>query len=229
MLSLSLIFATSGCKGKKTEVAPSKEISQGSEKSSNLSDKDSDASSIKPNHRPRITGVDIIPQIPKIGDILNVKVLAEDIDGDDLLFNYKWIKEGEVVSTEETLELNPDKFKRGDEIKLMIIPFDGKEEGDPGYVYILIGNAPPEITSSPNSGKIHNKIFTYYLNASDPDGDPLTYALKEAPPGMTIDNSGLIKWDIPPDFKGKARVTVSVTDGHGGEASQSFTLEITPQ
>jgi len=226
MLSLSLIFATSGCKDKKTEVAPSKEISQGSEKSPNLAGKDSDASSIKPNHKPRIIGVDIIPQIPKIGDILNVKVLAEDIDGDDLLFNYKWIKEGEVVSTEETLELNPDKFKRGDEIKLMIIPFDGKEEGEPGYVYIVIGNAPPEITSSPNSGKIHNRIFTYSFNASDPDGDPLIYSLKEAPQGMTIDNAGLITWNIPPDFKGKAKIIVSASDGNGGEALQSFEIKV---
>lgn len=29
-------------------------------------------------------------------------------------------------------------------------------------------------------------------------------------------------WNIPPDFKGKASVTVSVTDGQGGEAIYSF-------
>ena len=44
---------------------------------------------------------------------------------------------------------------------------------------------------------------------------------------MSIDSStGLIKWDAPSDFKGKTLLTVSVTDGHGGEASQSFSLEI---
>ncbi|MBM4141828.1 MAG: hypothetical protein FJ242_10195 [Nitrospira sp.] len=44
---------------------------------------------------------------------------------------------------------------------------------------------------------------------------------------MTIDPStGLITWNVPPEFTGKALITVSVKDGHGGEAVQSFTLEI---
>jgi hypothetical protein len=46
---------------------------------------------------------------------------------------------------------------------------------------------------------------------------------------MTINPStGLIRWNVPADFKGRAPVTVSVTDGYGGEAMQSFTLEIMP-
>jgi hypothetical protein len=44
---------------------------------------------------------------------------------------------------------------------------------------------------------------------------------------MTIDpSSGLIKWNVPPSFKGKAPITVSVSDGHGRESLQSFTIEI---
>jgi hypothetical protein len=39
---------------------------------------------------------------------------------------------------------------------------------------------------------------------------------------MTIEAAGFIKWDIPPQFAGKAPVTVSVTDGHGGEAVYNF-------
>ncbi|PJA80422.1 MAG: hypothetical protein CO148_03415, partial [Nitrospirae bacterium CG_4_9_14_3_um_filter_41_27] len=60
-----------------------------------------------------------------------------------------------------------------------------------------------------------------------PDGDTLTYSLKSAPSGMTIDSSkGMIKWNVPPEFKGKAPITISVTDGHGGESLQNLTLEI---
>lgn len=68
------------------------------------------------------------------------------------------------------------------------------------------------------------------LKATDPDGDPLTYSLKSAPPGVTINpTTGLIQWNVPPDFKGMAPITVSVTDGHGGEVMQSFTVEIIPE
>jgi len=44
---------------------------------------------------------------------------------------------------------------------------------------------------------------------------------------MTIEKStGLIQWDVPPDFRGKASVTVSVTDNQGGEGLQSFIYDI---
>jgi len=47
---------------------------------------------------------------------------------------------------------------------------------------------------------------------------------------MTVDPSkGLIKWNVPLEFKGKTPISVYVTDGRGGEAMQSFTLEITPE
>lgn len=38
--------------------------------------------------------------------------------------------------------------------------------------------------------------------------------------------TGLIKWNIPQDFKGKAPVTISVTDGHGGEILYNFDVTI---
>ncbi len=47
---------------------------------------------------------------------------------------------------------------------------------------------------------------------------------------MTIDSStGLIKWKVPPEFTGKTPITISVTDGHGGESLQNLTLEIIPE
>jgi len=47
---------------------------------------------------------------------------------------------------------------------------------------------------------------------------------------MTVHpTTGLIQWNVPSDFKGKAPITVSVADGHGGEVMQSFTIDITPE
>ena len=47
---------------------------------------------------------------------------------------------------------------------------------------------------------------------------------------MTIEKTtGLIKWEVPQDFKGKVSVTVIVNDGHSGEAVQSFAFEIVPE
>jgi len=44
---------------------------------------------------------------------------------------------------------------------------------------------------------------------------------------MTVDpGTGLVKWYVPSGFNGKASFTVSVADGHGGEALQSLSIEI---
>ncbi|MES9863930.1 MAG: putative Ig domain-containing protein [Candidatus Thiodiazotropha sp. LLP2] len=85
-------------------------------------------------------------------------------------------------------------------------------------------NYPPEITSTPQTGSFAFQPFSYDVEASDPDGDTLTYSLTQSPTGMTIDaTSGLIQWT--PDANGTFPVTVVVSDG-AHEATQDFTLII---
>ncbi|MDP9174256.1 MAG: Ig domain-containing protein, partial [Planctomycetota bacterium] len=71
-----------------------------------------------------------------------------------------------------------------------------------------------------------NLPFTYQVKASDSNNYPLTYSLTRKPDGMTIDPStGLIVWPVP-NGSPNVNVTVQVTDGHGGLATQSFTLDV---
>ena len=100
-------------------------------------------------------------------------------------------------------------------------------KGSSGLMKVTIGNSFPEITSSPSENKFDNRKFTYQVKAIDPENDTLVYSLKTAPSGMTIEKTtGLIQWIVPQDFKGKAEVAVVVSDGHGGEALQSFAFKI---
>jgi RHS repeat-associated protein len=68
--------------------------------------------------------------------------------------------------------------------------------------------------------------YSYQVQASDPDGDALSYALATAPAGMTISATGLITWT--PDAQGAFSVELSVTDGEGGNATQSYTVTVSP-
>jgi hypothetical protein len=174
------------------------------------------------NAPPEISGVKILPEVFKPGDTLNIDASANDADGDSVTISYEWTKNGEPAGTGKQIAVP---LKRGDKIDIKITPFDGEEYGRSVILHREIANLPPVITESKKS--FSGDIFTCQIKATDPDGDPLTYSLKTSPPGMTIDPStGLIKWKVPSDFKGKAPFTVSVSDGHGGEASQSFNLEI---
>ena len=92
-----------------------------------------------------------------------------------------------------------------------------------------ISNTAPRITGYKEI-KFNGHNYEGQIIASDPDGDTLVYSLKSAPSGMTIDGStGLIKWNVPTDFKGKAPFKVVVSDGHGGEISQDSFIQVHPQ
>lgn len=179
------------------------------------------------NTPPRITSLNVTPQIPGVGDKVKAEVVASDREGDRVDISYEWSKNDVALfETSDTLLLSVD-FKRGDKISLRVIPDDGKSKGMPLSVVMFVANSSPVIKPSPETFRFDGNVYSYQVKAADPDGDPLSYSLNSAPAGMTIDPlTGLIKWEVPPDFRGKTPITFSVTDGHGGEASQSYNLEI---
>ncbi len=86
-------------------------------------------------------------------------------------------------------------------------------------------NAPPEITSTPNTAATIGFEYLYAVSASDTDFDPLTFSLPEGPGGMSIDPpTGLIRWTPADSDAGDRFVTVSVTDPGGQFTSQRFSL-----
>jgi len=88
-----------------------------------------------------------------------------------------------------------------------------------------IANLPPEIKSTEvTSGEVGMK-YTYDVEATDPNGDTLTYSLTIKPDGMVIDkDSGVITWT--PVSEGSVDVTVMVSDGVLS-AIQSFKISVT--
>ncbi|MFT5525565.1 MAG: RHS repeat-associated protein, partial [Pirellulaceae bacterium] len=69
-------------------------------------------------------------------------------------------------------------------------------------------------------------VFTYQLLASDTDLDRLTYDLTTAPTGAAIDAFGKITWPTSVPLIGSHDFEVKVHDPRGGEATQSFTLDV---
>jgi len=88
-------------------------------------------------------------------------------------------------------------------------------------------NKAPEITSIPVTEAEIGVLYTYDVDATDPDvGDVLTYSLTTEPSGMLIDGtSGVITWT--PTAAGDFPVTVEVSDGKLSD-TQSFIVTIGP-
>lgn len=175
------------------------------------------------NSPPELSSANLIMERVTTGYTLSVEAAGSDIDGDEVKILYAWTKNGEPAGDSSRME---GSLKRGDKVSLKLTPFDGESYGAIGLLRRDIQNLPPIISEDKNFS-FDGKLYTYQARASDPDGDALTYALKSAPPDMSIDSStGLIKWDLPPDFKGEAPATIVVTDGNGGEATYNIRVII---
>ena len=91
------------------------------------------------------------------------------------------------------------------------------------------GNSKPVIEATATPAAAVLRPFSQSIRATDPDGDPVSYALTVAPSGMTIDaNTGVVQWTPQPAQAGAQQFTVLASDGRGGEARQVFTVTVAP-
>jgi len=65
---------------------------------------------------------------------------------------------------------------------------------NPDAVQTDYTNHMPAITSEPDTFAMTSQLWTYQCQATDSDGDPITYTLLESPTGMIISGSGLLQW-----------------------------------
>ena len=85
-------------------------------------------------------------------------------------------------------------------------------------------NRDPEITSTPRNNVRIGTSYLYQVNASDPDGNPLSFNLLDAPQSMIIDENGRVVWLPTPEQFGVHSVQLEVTDSQGGRAVQNFEI-----
>ena len=88
-------------------------------------------------------------------------------------------------------------------------------------------NSPPKITSTPITQIYEGNTYDYPVQASDPDGDTLTYSLKTTPsaPWLSINSeTGLIEGIAPQvDSDTNYNIEIDVSDG-SQTAKQNYTL-----
>ncbi|MEH1899398.1 MAG: putative Ig domain-containing protein [Nostoc sp.] len=89
-----------------------------------------------------------------------------------------------------------------------------------------VPNDAPFITSQPPKASSLAFPYVYTIRANDPNNDPLNYSLVTAPAGMTLDNQGNLFWQPTASQVGQNSVVIKVSDGRGGEVTQSFDINI---
>jgi len=179
------------------------------------------------NTPPKIVAVSF--QSPEISPGQPITVVPEAVDPDDdpIAFSYRWTVNGRELVGLDSPTLPGAYVVKGNEIDVDITPRDLEASG-PTYSgdSFIIPNSPPAFTSSP-PGTFNPEGYHYQVTARDPDDDPLTFSLEEAPEGMTIDSrTGIVTWPRAALTIGRHKVAISVTDTDGASARQEFILTL---
>ena len=93
---------------------------------------------------------------------------------------------------------------------------EGNFSGDSSEKTVLLKpiNQAPSFATVNDRSNDEDETVNYQLEASDPDGDPLTYAATGLPTGLSLDTTtGLISGTLPFGAAGTYAVTVTVSDG----------------
>jgi Calx-beta domain-containing protein/putative Ig domain-containing protein/squalene-hopene cyclase-like protein/putative metal-binding protein/VCBS repeat protein/thrombospondin type 3 repeat protein/uncharacterized protein DUF4214/prenyltransferase/squalene oxidase-like repeat protein len=87
-------------------------------------------------------------------------------------------------------------------------------------------NRAPTIISVAITSAREGQPYSYQVQATDADNDPLTYTLLRAPAGMSISTTGLVEWTPAANQAGTHTVIVKVSDGRGGMAVQQYRVTL---
>lgn len=152
-----------------------------------------------------------------------VKMDVVDADRDEMQFDFRWWRNNRVVKQGPEQALETTAFQAKDTLEVEVTPRDQLSVGKTvRSESVYVGNRSPRIVSVP-ADLIGRERYEYMVKAVDADGDPLSFQLEAAPPGMMIDKeTGHLLWQIPSGQLGSHRVRIVAEDGQGGKAFQEF-------
>lgn len=174
---------------------------------------------------PRIVSVSVIPEIVDVTTPqITLDALFEDADGDDIDLIVHWLVKDEVLAnTSNVLPLQPLGLKKNDVITGAAFADDGEHRSEAFPFEITIANAPPAFKTKTDSVKCSADSVHYVLPIFDPDGDPLSFAILQAPQGIMIDaGTGTIYGNA--GGISVFEVLVRATDPDGAYLDAQFTL-----
>lgn len=162
------------------------------------------------------------------GQLLSLTIPATDPDiGDSLAYTLLQGPGGmQVNPLSGLLSWSPTLADLGTHpVNVQVTDGRGFADSESFEVRVIDGNAPPKLAPVAEQGAILGQVFSLQLSATDPDGDPLSYALLQAPPGMRVGAaSGLIEWVPSNLLQGVEAVSVEVRDDQNASDSTSFQI-----
>ncbi|MFC3150850.1 putative Ig domain-containing protein [Litoribrevibacter euphylliae] len=163
------------------------------------------------------------------------QVAVDDPDdqnnGIDLSFDLTNAPTGMTVSATGLISWTPTHGITSSGEVTLIVSDGGESDAQPDTelftVSVTAVNDAPVVTSTAVTTATEDIAYEYDVDATDEEGDAISFSLTTAPTGMTIDSdTGLIAW-TPTEGITSENVDVRVSDGTS-QVSHSFTVLVTP-
>ncbi|MCG8317644.1 MAG: putative Ig domain-containing protein, partial [Pseudomonadales bacterium] len=157
---------------------------------------------------------------PDGGDIVEFKLVYEslgmEVDSSGL---FSWTPTADQVGWHsfKVGVYNPYPFSQTD-YRYFYVKVEGDGQENPE-------NQSPSVISVPAATSMENQLYTYVIDAIDPDGDELTYTLNNSPQGMILQDNTL-SWTPTYEQAGTYDVVISVSDNINEPVNQTYSLTI---
>ncbi|MCX7926584.1 MAG: putative Ig domain-containing protein, partial [Candidatus Omnitrophica bacterium] len=160
---------------------------------------------------------------------LNFTISATDPDGDPLNYTAEFLPVGASFNAStRTFSWTPTYDQQGTYTGIRFTVSDGSLT-DYEVISITVTNVnrSPIWSAIGDKSIAENSLLTFVVNATDPDGDALTYSVSNLPEGATF-NSSTRTFSWTPTFtqSGIYNVTFSVSDSNAATANQTITITV---
>ncbi|WP_455371835.1 hypothetical protein, partial [Petrachloros mirabilis] len=133
--------------------------------------------SAESNHPPVVRSATIVPSPVTLATAPTVRVEAQDVDRNALSFKYRWLVNGQVLAGQTKETLPPELLKRGDQVAVEVLPFDGSVDGEPFMTQpVVVGNTPPIVShiTVDFDHAVRGRQLLAEVAVHDPDHDAIT-------------------------------------------------------
>lgn len=167
--------------------------------------------------------IEVTPDSPQRGDIIKLSLTGVP---EGATVSYEWRQNGSLLNESGSSLKLAENFKRGDKVDCRVsVTASGKT--DVWTVSTTVANGNPIIEAAATLVKVQDRVYRITFKAKDPDGDTLSYELKDPVDGAVIDKqTGEIQYSVPAGKSGKHAFSVLVSDGNGGDLVYNIAFEI---
>ena len=177
----------------------------------------------------------ITEQTADDGDTISLDVSGnfEDLDADSLSFTATGLPSSLSISASGVISgmIASDASTVGGGVYTVDVTADDGTDKVMDTFTFTVSNVAPTSSSIPTQNSNDGELISLDISSyfTDNDLDALTYSVSGLPAGFSIDANGVITGSFASDASvvGVYSVTVSVDDGEGGIASETFTWNVT--